>query len=71
MTIRDIAADSPAAEDIAGALLLALPFELVVPSESCFVGFGWREELVVWIVAVDGALISDFDVVIESTVVEV
>lgn len=68
--MSDIAADSPAAEDIAGALLLALPYELVVPSESCFVGFGWREELVVWIVAVDGALISDFDVVIESAVVE-
>jgi len=69
--IRDIAADSPAAEDIAGALLLVLPYELVVPSESCFVGFDWREGLLVWIVAVDGALISDFRVVIESTVVEV
>jgi len=69
--IRDIAADLPAAEDIAGALLLALPYELVVPSESCFVGFGWREELVVWIVAIDGTLILEFDVVIESTVVEV
>ena len=69
--IRDIATDLPAREDIAGALLLALPYELVVPSESCFVGYGWREELVVWIVAVDGALISDFDVATESTVVEV
>lgn len=69
--IRDVAADSPAAEDVAGALLLPLLYELVILSEACFVGFNLREELVVWTVAVDGALISDCDVVIESTVVEV